>query len=253
MSAVPVAAYKKMKNAEVRLGISATPFKFAEKDKVQKWSVKGYFGPIFLTTTTPTGRITVKDLQNRGILSGSKCSFYQIKEPQIPWDVFGDAVTNGIANNWHFHQVIKGLCSKLKGRSVILVERLAQGDALHKLIPNSLWVQGKDNKTTRKWVIKQLKESKEDVVAIFSQKLMTTGINVFVHNVVNAAGGKAEHDIVQRLGRGLRTADDKDILNYYDFLFMINQYLEEHSYHRIKILREEGHEVIICDSFDFQV
>jgi superfamily II DNA or RNA helicase len=253
MSAVPMAAYKKMKNASVRLGISATPFKFAEKDKVQKWSVKGYFGPIFLTNTTQSGRITTLDLQRRGILSKDKCTFFHIKEPQLPWDVFNDAVTNGIANNWHFHQVIKGLCNTLKGRTVVLVERLAQGDALHKLMPNSVWVQGKDNKTTRKWVIKQLKESKKDVIAIFSQKLMTTGINVFVHNIVNAAGGKADHEIIQRIGRGLRTAEDKDILNYYDFIFLINQYLEDHSYQRVKILRDEGHDVVVEEAFNFAI
>jgi hypothetical protein len=101
MSAKPLAAYKKMKNASVRLGISATPFKFGEKDYVQKWNVKGWFGPILLTDTTKSGKITTKDLQDRDILPPSLCTFYTINQPQIPWDVYGDAVTNGIANSWY--------------------------------------------------------------------------------------------------------------------------------------------------------
>jgi len=47
------------------------------------------------------------------------------------------------------------------------------------------------------------------------------------------------------MGRGLRTADDKEDLNYYDFLFEINDYLQDHSKKRIKILTDEGHEVKI--------
>ena len=52
------------------------------------------------------------------------------------------------------------------------------------------------------------------------------------------------------MGRGLRTAKDKDGLNYYDFIFNINPYLLEHSKKRIKILKTQGHEVEIKESVD---
>jgi len=68
-----------------------------------------------------------------------------------------------------------------------------------------------------------------------------------VHNLVNAAGGQADHLIIQRMGRGLRTAKDKDDLNYIDFVFDINPYLHKHSMKRIKILKEQGHEVQVLD------
>ena len=119
------------------------------------------------------------------------------------------------------------------------------------LIPGSLWVQGKDDMQTRKMVIEKLKTSKERVVAIGTQQIMTAGINVMTHNVINAAGGQADHHIIQRVGRGLRTADDKEILNYYDFVFHNNEYLLEHSKKRIKILKGEGHEIVVKDRMDF--
>jgi superfamily II DNA or RNA helicase len=130
------------------------------------------------------------------------------------------------------------------GRTLILVDRVAHGDALHNLLPGSLWVQGKDNQETRKSVVKQLQKD-EHCIAIATQQIFNTGINVFVHNLINAAGGQADHLIIQRMGRGLRTAADKDGLNYYDFLFEINDYLEDHSNKRIKILADEGHKVEI--------
>ena len=44
-------------------------------------------------------------------------------------------------------------------------------------------------------------------------------------SLINAAGGQADHLIIQRMGRGLRTAEDKESLKYFDFMFNINDYL----------------------------
>lgn len=253
--------YKKLKGCGVRICMSATPFKYQlkkrnsketiEGDKVHKYSVKGYFGAEFKTESTATGDLRVEHLQTQGRLSPSKCTYHYIDHPQIPYDIYIDAVTNGIAQNWEFHQIVARLSQSLTGRTLILVERLSHGDALNKLIPGSLWVQGKDNKKTRTNVVKQLQEAKGNVIAIATVGIFNAAVNVFVHNLINAAGGKAEHEIIQRIGRGLRTAEDKDILNYHDFIFRINQYLERHSHKRIRILQEEGHEVIIKDTIDF--
>lgn len=250
MSKEPKKYFNKMKGCSVRAAVSATPFKFGGKDQCQKWTVKGYFGPM-LKAKSAGGVLTTKHLQERGTLSKSKCIFYPVREPDLRYEVYMDAVTRGIAENWGFHRMVRDLVAKLEGRTLILVERIAQGDSLASLIPGSLWVQGKDDMETRKMVIDKLKTSRERVVAIGTQQIMTAGINVMTHNVINAAGGQADHHIIQRVGRGLRTADDKEILNYYDFIFYNNEYLTNHSRKRIKILQGEGHEVIIEDSIDF--
>lgn len=244
MSKLPKAVYRRLKNTDVRVAVSATPFKFGGKDNVQKFSVRGYFGPILKVKSADKGILTTSELQERGILSSSKCIFYKIKEPQIQHDIYIDAVTRGIAENFNFHKIVSKLAKKQKGRTLILVDRIAHGDALSNLIPKSLWIQGKDDSETRKDVIKKLQKSKH-CVAIATQQIFNTGVNVFVHNLINAAGGQADHQIIQRIGRGLRTVNDKEILNYYDFLFEINEYLEKHSNKRIKILKQQGHDVTI--------
>lgn len=249
MSKVPKKFYNHMASCSIRVGISATPFKFGGKDRTQKFSVKGYFGPRMLADGS--GILTTEKLQERNILSPSKVIFYPINEPKLPFDTYQDAVTNGIANSLHFHQVVRRLAATLSGRTLILVERISHGDALNNLIPGSLWVQGKDNLDTRGYVIEALKKSKEDVVAIATQGIFNAGINVFVHNLINAAGGQADHQIVQRMGRGLRTAEDKERLNYFDFVFNINDYLYDHSMKRIKILGDEGHDVVVEDEIGF--
>lgn len=241
-----IKAFKKLKGCEVRIAVSATPFKFGDKDQVQKYTVKGYFGPILTTEKL----LTTNSLQERGTISDSICTFYPIEEPLLPYELYIDAVTYGIANNYAFHKIVSKLALGLKGRTLILVERLAHGDALNNLIPGSLWVRGQDNQETREHVIKQLTSSSY-TVAIATKGIFDAGLNFFAHNLINAAGGKAEHEIVQRIGRGLRTADDKDILKYYDFIFKINPYLEDHSNQRIKILKKEKHEVVIKNKIDF--
>jgi superfamily II DNA or RNA helicase len=244
MSKSPKSVYRQLKQCDVRIAVSATPFKFGGKDNVQKFYVRGFFGPILKIKSTATGILTTSELQNRGILSPSNCVFYPIREPMIPHDIYIDALTRGIAESFYFHEVVTRLAKKQTGRTLILVDRIAHGDALHNLLPGSLWVRGQDNAETRKDVIKQLQKAK-NCIAIATQQIFNTGINVFCHTLINAAGGQADHQIIQRMGRGLRTASDKKELKYYDFIFEINYYLEKHSEKRIKILTQEGHNVQI--------
>jgi superfamily II DNA or RNA helicase len=249
MSRVPKRFFNKLKSCSVRVAVSATPFKFGGTDKGQKWSVKGYFGPP-MRSTSVGGVITTQELQDRGILALSRCIFYPVDEPQLPYDTYQDAIKRGVAENWKFHETVARLAKSLEGRTLILVDRIAHGDALKSIIPEMLWIQGKDDLDTRRIVINELTSSTK-VIACATQQIFNAGINVKCHNVINAACGKADHQILQRVGRGLRTAKDKEILNYYDFVFNINDYLYDHSKKRIKILKKEGHELIIKDKIDF--
>lgn len=247
MSDTPKSVYKVMKGCCFRIAMSATPFKFGEKDKVQKYMVKGFFGPTLKIESAEGGILKTKELQKRGRLSKSHCTFFPVREPKLDYEIYLDAVTHGIAENYDFHNMVTRLALAQTGRTLILVERTAHGDALNKMIPGSIWVQGQDNDSTRKEVVRQLQVNKDNTIAIATQGIFNTGINVFVHNLINAAGGQAEHQIIQRMGRGLRTAKDKTDLKYYDFVFYNNEYLLKHSRKRIRILEDEGHIVELKD------
>lgn len=84
------------------------------------------------------------------------------------------------------------------------------------------------------------------------------GVNVYVHHLINAAGqfswtfslpsvshigGKSSLQLIQKIGRGLRRAEDKDVLQYFDFVFQKTKYLAEHSISRMKTLREQGYTI----------
>ena len=130
-----------MKSCCVRLGFSDTPFKWNKKkiDEVHKWKVKGHFGPVFKTRTTESGMLTTKDLQGRGILSKSNCTFYPIKHPDLAYEPYADAVKMGIEQNLHFHNIVSNLARSRTGRTLIVVERLEQGHYLKSLMPDAHW------------------------------------------------------------------------------------------------------------------
>ena len=251
MASTAKQVYKRLINCPVRLAFSATPFKYGETDNVQKYYTKGFFGTVFKIKSSETGVLTTKDLQKRGRLSKSKCHFIKITEPKIEYELYADAVQMGIVENEYLNRIIQELaCVQLKGRTLILVERIQHGDMLASLIPNSLWVRGEDNAETRSEVIKQLNEADHNVVAIATTGIFNTGISTFIHNLINASGGKADHQVIQKIGRGLRTAKDKKELNYFDFFFDNNDYLYKHSKKRISVIEKLGHQIFQYECYE---
>lgn len=252
MSKVPVAAYRKMKGTVVRIGFSATSMKWDKKkiDDVHKWNIKGFFGPLFKTTTVEGGILKTKDLQERNILSASECFFYPIDKPDLKFEDFQQAVKLGIEQNFYFHDVVARLAKNCPGRTLIVVERIEQGNYLKALIPNSSFIHGKYKLKDRLPVLEALKKG-DKTVAIVMKQIITAGINVKIHDLINAAGGEAAHNMIQLMGRGLRTAEDKDKLRYHDFRFVNNDYLLGHSDWRAEVLRKEGHEVSVLEHLPF--
>ncbi len=77
-------------------------------------------------------------------------------------------------------------------------------------------------------------------MAIFSS-IGNVGLDVNIHHLVNATGGKSHNLTVQKIGRGLRRAADKDILHMHDFEMGFHPTLARHSKARIRTMKIEGH------------
>jgi superfamily II DNA or RNA helicase len=249
MSDVPIAAYRKMTSACVRIGFSATAFRWDKKktDNVHKWSAKGHYGPLFKTTTTKSGLLTTKELQDRGILSNDQCFFYNVRQPTtLAYEPYEGAIKLGIEQNFFFHETVARLVKSCPGRTLVVVGRIEQGEYLKQLIPGSEFIQGETKLKDRIPALQALKGGSK-FTAIVMRQIITAGINIKIHDLINAAGGEAAHNAIQLIGRGLRLAKDKDLLRYHDFMFLINDYLKEHSEWRAEMLQREGHPVTIKD------
>ncbi len=145
----------------------------------------------------------------------------------------------------HLHLVIQKLARKLTGRTLILVERIEQGNYYKQLMPEAHWISGKDKTQTKEAVFEALRTG-ENVIAVCIRHIITAGIDIFIHNMINASGGDADHNVIQQIGRGLRLKKDNvEMLTYYDFIFKTNKHLFKHSANRIKVLKEQGHKVYV--------
>ena len=253
MSDVPVSAFRKMKAACCRFGISATAFKW-EKEKINdcaKWELKGHFGCLLKTETTKSGFLTTQDLKDRGIVSESEAHFYKVTKPDIAYEPYMDAIKLGVEQNFHFHDMVAKIAKHCPGRTLIVVERIEHGRYLNQLIPGSSFLYGDLNLKQREPILNALKDEKGGrYIGIIQKRIITAGINLKIHDLINAAGGEAAHNVIQLIGRGLRLAGDKDKLRYHDFLFLNNSYLQEDAEWRIKVLEKEGHPVTIHDNLD---
>jgi superfamily II DNA or RNA helicase len=155
----------------------------------------------------------------------------------------------GIEQNFHFHEIVRKLARSCDGRTLVIVERIEQGEYLKQLMPEAYWIQGKNSLAERQPVINALKKG-EKCIAIIMRPIITAGINIMIHDLINAAGGEGAHNVIQQMGRGLRTANDKEVLQYHDFHFLINDYLRKHSEWRMKVLKQEGHAVTVKEEMD---
>ncbi|EFA77807.1 hypothetical protein PPL_09305 [Heterostelium album PN500] len=181
------------------------------------------------------GQINGETKESNNNNSGGKLSFYDIESDLIA------------ENDYLNESIVKLVDSIESGRIMILVKRISHGDRLARMMPNAYWVKGDDNVETREFVLHKLKYAKnQKVVAIFSA-IGYVGIDVRIHHLINACGGKDPNMTLQKLGRGLRTADDKQHLDYHDFYFSekVNKILKSHSGSRMSLLKKEGHTVLL--------
>lgn len=227
-----------MKKCQNRYAISATPWK--KDDKVHNYKLKGHFGPQL--TKMRTG-----EAQERGILSGAVIQFVKFDSPD-GFDFrceYIDGYRGVVVENDEFHDMVANIVSGMKGRTLILVEWKDHGVALQQRIPGSYWVCGDDKKDVRHDLREKLRSDKHAVV--ISTRIFGTGLDFYLHNLVNCGGGAIDIGTIQRLGRGLRLSDDKERLIYVDFVPLAHEDMKRHGQERIRTLRKEGHDVIIMD------
>lgn len=124
-----------------------------------------------------------------------------------------------------------------KGNTLVLVNSIAAGKKLAKIIPDSHFVYGKDDAKVRKDVYDLFKEN-DNVVAIATVNIASTGLNIpRIFNLVFIDMGKSFIRVIQSIGRGLRKAHDKDYVHVTDLCSDL-KYSKKHAAERIKYYKE---------------
>ena len=93
--------------------------------------------------------------------------------------------------------------------------------------------------------------NKGDIDILLASKIFNKGADIpQIRSCLNAAAGKSSINALQRLGRGLRTADDKDVVVFFDFMDRSSSTLTKHSNFRKATYEDSKLEVHVFKSID---
>jgi superfamily II DNA or RNA helicase len=123
-----------------------------------------------------------------------------------------------------------------KGNILCLVNSVPFGKKLHKIIPNSIFLYGKDDQEVRQQAY-DLFETNDNLIVICTQQIAGVGLSIDrIFNLVFIDLGKSYIKVIQVIGRGLRKSKDKDTVNIIDICSNL-PYANTHSKKRMKFYK----------------
>lgn len=224
-------------NAYYRLALTATPFmKDDEEANMRLMACSGTIGII----------VTEKELIDKGILAKPYFMFINNARPSgiFPTTNYISAYDKGIVKNDIRNSEIVEWSKWAKDRELpilVLVNRKEHGNILkEKLQKQGLkcnFIYGKDDDEVRQDNLKKLGNREIDV--LIGTNILDVGVDVpSIGMVILAAGGQAEVQLRQRIGRGLRRKKTgKNITYIIDFQDSFNQHLLRHAKTRQEIIK----------------
>lgn len=238
----------------VRIGLTGT----IPEDECNQMILEANLGKIVY-------KIPAKDLIDKGWLSKMNIDCYTIehditplyknflknnKNSKISYKEYFDGFfpdfaseMSYVTNNVNRDRIIAGMVEKisqLNGNSLIILNSVKHGKKLEKLIPNSVFVYGKVKSKDRQKNYAAYKD-RNDVIMISTYKLVQAGLDIpRIFNIFLIDGGKSFTKVIQTLGRGLRKAHDKEVVNVFD-IHSNFKYGKKHLSDRIRFYKKERH------------
>jgi superfamily II DNA or RNA helicase len=193
-----------------------------QESSIHRLVLEGLYGPVKQVITT-------KEMIDKKISSGIQINCLRLSYPEHDRKVvcgmrYPDEMDFICAHNPR-SEFVTDLACKLRGNTLMLFQYIDKhGKTLKELMESKLahtgrsvyYVDGSVPKDTRE-EIRSLVEKEDDAVIIASYGTFSTGINIRrLHNIIMASPTKAPVTVKQSIGRGLRKAEDKEIVTVYD-------------------------------------
>lgn len=119
--------------------------------------------------------------------------------------------------DWIADQILAKRDQK-KGNTMVFVDNIEFGRHLASIIPDAIFVNGKDTKKSKdREAVYELFKTRDDLIVIATVHIAGTGLSINrIFNLFLIDIGKSFIRVIQAVGRGLRTAKDKDFVNITD-------------------------------------
>ena len=205
----------KLKDCDYRIGTTGT----LDGTDVHKLVIEGLFGKVFSVTTT-------KDLIDKDLLSQLKIECLILQYPldkieEIKRAKYQDEL-DWLVRNKERNAFIKTLAHTLKGNTLLLFNFVEKhGMPLFRDIQKesnkkSYMICGNTLADDRER-IRQIVNKEDNCLLVASYGTCSTGINIKnIKNIIFTSPSKSVIRVLQSIGRGLRKAEDKDMVTVYD-------------------------------------
>jgi superfamily II DNA or RNA helicase len=204
---------------EYRFGFTGT----LDGTLTNKLVLEGLFGPVKVVTTTAhlMEQKTVAHMNIKAIVLSYPDHIRQLFTNRKPKPTYKDELLYLLRNKSRSMFIAK-LVSSLQKNTLLLFNNIDHGKMLQQLIQNEMperevffvygGVEGEEREEIRKYV-----EQNNNVIVVASYKTFATGTNIKnLHNVVFGSPSKSRIRVLQSIGRGLRTSNEKTEAILYD-------------------------------------
>lgn len=225
--------FLKSTKAKAIYGFSATP----DTNEIDWMKIKQFCGGIIT-------EVKAEELLEHNVIVYPEINFIPMKQYNTnDWPTANDVC---IVHNEERNQKIVELCEKAEKPVLVLIKNIEHGEELNKLIPDSIFLSGRDDNELRSDVFQQYEDKKVPVM-IGTLGILSEGVSLnSIRTLIIAGGGKSEIMAAQSLGRALRRdGESKQKAVVYEFYDLGNKFTEKHSMQRAKIYKEIGFPVNI--------
>lgn len=194
-----------MANIPIRWGLTGT----IPKEQFE-------FASLHVSLGNVVNQIAASELQDRGVLAQCHVNILQTQDHKEYTNYQNEMqylVTDDTRIEWLANKINS---IKQAGNTLVLVDRIAAGDKLQKLIPGSVFVKGDVKLKNRKEAYDDI-QTGTNMIIIATYGVASVGINIpRIFNLVLVEPGKSFVRVIQSIGRGIRKAKDKDFVQIWD-------------------------------------
>ena len=194
-----------LKHTPIRWGLTGT----IPKEDFEFQAILASLGQVI-------GKISAKELQDKGVLSNCHVNVVQLIDTPVHKN-YQEELKYLVTNKdrvKYISTMIKSI--KESGNTLVLIDRIASGEKLQEEIQGSVFIKGDVKLADRKEQYDEIKEATNKCL-IATYGVASVGINIpRIFNLVLIEPGKSFVRVIQSIGRGVRKADDKDFVQIWD-------------------------------------
>ena len=194
-----------MSHVPVRWGLTGT----VPKEDYNRLALICTLGPVM-------GQLSASELQDQGVLAECHVNIVQLADHKEFANYQSEL--KYLLENSERLDYISQLIERIResGNTLILIDRVAAGQALVSRIRDAVFVSGATKGTERQEEYDEVATAADKVI-VATYGVAAVGINIpRIFNLVLIEPGKSFVRVIQSIGRGIRKASDKDFVQIWD-------------------------------------